>query len=120
MSGIANQAPKVAGHSYQTQDMAAPVMQTPQRPLPGAFFNTPAASRFGAPPPPPIFRSTSLTSAQSTAPGQDAAAAQTTPQSLTSLQNRLLQPIQRAARTINETLQKEANFPDLDSYVRRE
>jgi nuclear pore complex protein Nup155 len=30
-----------------------------------------------------------------------------------------LQPIQRAARTINETLQKEANFPDLDSYVRR-
>jgi nuclear pore complex protein Nup155 len=30
-----------------------------------------------------------------------------------------LQPIQRAARTINEVLQKDANFPDLDSYVRR-
>jgi nuclear pore complex protein Nup155 len=31
-----------------------------------------------------------------------------------------LQPIQRAARTINEVLQREASFPDLDSYVKRE
>lgn len=99
--------------------MAAPVMQTPQRPLPGAFFNTPAPSRFGAPPPAPIFRQTSITSAQTSAPGRDATAQQVAPQSLPGLQNRPLQPIQRAARTINETLQKEANFPDLDSYVRR-
>lgn len=100
--------------------MAAPVMQTPQRPLPGAFFNTPAASRFGAPPPAPIFRPTGLSSAQATTPGQGANAQQTPQSTPGGLQNRTLQPVQRAARTINETLQKEANFPDLDSYVRRE
>jgi nuclear pore complex protein Nup155 len=94
-------------------------MQTPQRPLPGAFFNTPAASRFGAPPQPSIFRPTGLAVAPPGATPQDANPQQTTSQSLTGLQNRSIQPIQRAARTINETLQKEANFPDLDSYVRR-
>jgi nuclear pore complex protein Nup155 len=31
-----------------------------------------------------------------------------------------LQPIQRAARTINEVLLREQGFPDLDSYVKRE
>lgn len=31
-----------------------------------------------------------------------------------------LAPVQRAARTINESLQRDASFPDLDSYVRRE
>ena len=31
-----------------------------------------------------------------------------------------LQPVQRAARTINEVLQREASFPELDSYVKRE
>lgn len=41
-------------------------------------------------------------------------AAQATPQP------QALAPVQRAARTINESLQRDANFPDLDTYVRRE
>ncbi|KAH8752345.1 putative nucleoporin [Hyaloscypha sp. PMI_1271] len=70
-------------------------MQTPQRPLPGAYFNTPAASRFqtGAPIRQPMFQ----------------------PQGT----RQPARPIQRAARTINEVLQREASFPDLDSYVRQ-
>jgi nuclear pore complex protein Nup155 len=93
--------------------------QTPQRPLPGAFFNTPAASRFGPPPPQPLFRQapTPAQPQQNSAPQQQQ---QPQPAQLQALpQNRQLEPIQRAARTINDVLQKEANFPDLDSYVRR-
>jgi nuclear pore complex protein Nup155 len=86
--------------------------QTPQRPLPGAFFQTPAASRFGPAPPQPQFHPVRQSSQQP--PQQN-------PQQLQQQAplTRSLQPVQRAARTINEILQKEANFPDLDSYVRR-
>jgi len=94
---------------------------TPQRPLPGAFYNTPAAPRFGAPLPPPIFRPSALSSAQprpqyTNPPDQPQQASQ----SRQDPQYRSLQPIARAARTINEVLQKDVNFPELDSYVRRE
>lgn len=106
--------------------MAFPGMQTPQRPLPGAYFNTPAASRFDTrAPPPPIFRtqSQSLSSAPGGAPtgGSNPGGQQQLPldQSRQQSQTRPLQPIQRAARTINDILLREAAFPDLDSYVRR-
>lgn len=105
--------------------MAFPGMQTPQRPLPGAFFNTPAASRFDTrAPPPPIFR----TRSQAFAGSQDVAPAgasnppeqQQPDQSRQQSQTRSSQPIQRAARTINEYLLREASFPEFDSYVRRQ
>lgn len=85
--------------------------QTPQRPLPGAFFNTPAPNRM-APQNPfhqNIFQPRSNTAAGPPAgqPVREAPAPQ------------ILQPIQRAARTINDVLLREASFPDLDSYVRR-
>jgi nuclear pore complex protein Nup155 len=104
--------------------MAFPGLQTPQRPLPGAFFNTPAASRFDVrPPPPPIFR----TQSQSFRGGREAAPAEASngseqqqpDQSRQQVQARSSQPIQRAARTINEYLLREASFPEFDSYVRR-
>lgn len=31
-----------------------------------------------------------------------------------------IKPIERAARTINDTLTQEARYPDLDSYITRE
>ncbi|KAM3076823.1 hypothetical protein ACMFMG_003708 [Clarireedia jacksonii] len=87
---------------------------TPQRPLPGTYFMTPAAPRFNQPPPPqpPVFRPP-----QPAAP-QNAVASPTAANPLQA-QPQPLQPIQRAARTINEVLQREASFPDLDSYVKQ-
>lgn len=83
--------------------------QTPQRPLPGAYFNTPAANRF-PPPRAPVFNPVQQTRVPSNP--QD-------PQQPEADPAQALQPIQRAQRTINEVLQREASFPDLDSYVRR-
>ncbi|TVY13810.1 Nucleoporin [Lachnellula arida] len=90
--------------------MSYPVLQTPQRPLPGAFFNTPAASRF-PPPRQPVFTTGGLQRTPSNP--QDGL------QPPAPSKSHSLQPIQRAARTINEVLQREASFPDLDSYVRQ-
>lgn len=92
---------------------------TPQRPLPGTYFMTPAPPRFNQPPPPqpPLFRPPQPYSGLEPAPPPDGPIpppiqAQIIPQPLL--------PISRAAKTINEVLQREASFPDLDSYVRRE
>lgn len=100
--------------------------QTPQRPLPGAYLQTPAVSRYQtgvAPPRQPVFRSQSFTGQHGGSSSQNTVG---TPQPhLQASESRQvaaslpLQPIQRAARTINEVLQKEASFPDLDSYVKR-
>jgi nuclear pore complex protein Nup155 len=103
--------------------MAFPGLQTPQRPLPGAFFNTPAASRFDPRPPiPPIFRSN-----QQQFPAGGGGAGGLNPPAQQQQQApeqqqptaRALQPIQRAAKTISDVLARESLYPDLDSYVRR-
>jgi nuclear pore complex protein Nup155 len=92
-------------------------MQTPQRPLPGAYFNTPAASRFatGGPIRQPSFQTqgTRQPSNPTGNPSQPISQSREVPRP------QAQKPIQRAARTINEVLQREASFPDLDSYVRR-
>lgn len=101
--------------------MSFPAFQTPARPLPGAFVQTPAPSRFGAQNVNrQLFRTGSSSLAQpasSDAQGQDSqqagALVNTAPQAPS------LKPVQRAARTINEVLRKDANFPELDSYVKR-
>ena len=87
---------------------------TPQRPLPGAYFTTPAPSRFGRP------RQPSFTNQPPPPPGPNPNDGQPNPQSRQPPPPQALDPVQRAARTINEVLQREASFPDLDSYVRRE
>ncbi|KAF2188726.1 nucleoporin-domain-containing protein [Zopfia rhizophila CBS 207.26] len=70
---------------------------TPQRPTPGAFINTPATTRPG------FFRAASTQ--QQPPPAPLPAQAPT------------LTPIERAARTINDTLGRESRYPDLETYV---
>jgi nuclear pore complex protein Nup155 len=101
-------------------------LQTPQKPLPGAFLQTPAPLRTqtGSDPRRQLFRSGSsngqqsnaLTSQNGAVVGQQQQVSQTQSQT----QAPPLLPVQRAARTVNEVLQRDASFPDLDSYVKRE
>ena len=106
--------------------------QTPQRLLPGAYVQTPALSRFKA----GQTGSTSSTSHSSSSLGQlrslshglstitpgpgelvppHKAADEAERQPL-----EVLKPIERAAKTINETLDHDARYPELDSYIGRE
>ncbi|KAA8564186.1 hypothetical protein MFRU_065g00240 [Monilinia fructicola] len=86
---------------------------TPQRPLPGTYFMTPAPPRFNQPPQPqpPMFRP----KARESTPPRDGPIPPVQPQ----LTPQPVSPISRAAKTINEVLQREALFPDLDSYVKQ-
>ena len=107
--------------------------QTPSRPLPGAFINTPAVNRFqsGSAPPAGLFRTNSASTSsalQKQAPQrgqyQGQALEQSQGQVQTSTSNgqpptNELAPLERAARTINQTMMQELRFPELDSYVGR-
>jgi nuclear pore complex protein Nup155 len=122
-------------------DTAPPA--TPQRPMPGLFMATPAPARPAQPvrapsnPPVPTFASntqpqTSSTIAPPSQPTQQATSQQHTsassnpgavaPQNSAppaALAPPSLTPIQRAARTINDTLSKEARYPELEQYASR-
>lgn len=102
-------------------------VQTPQRSLPGAFLQTPAASRYQSGPiGQPNFRNDGSMSIQNNAPSnnsqapaqQSQSSQQSTAESAKSGPDSL-RPIERAARTINEALVQEARYPELDSYVGR-
>lgn len=73
---------------------------TPQRQLPGAFLTTPA-------PAPSIFSQNAQALRQQPAPASTPAQ-----QSANTISE-----VERAARTINDTLASEARFPELESYV---
>ncbi|KAK5108032.1 hypothetical protein LTR62_008867 [Meristemomyces frigidus] len=77
--------------------------QTPQRPLPGGFINTPA-------PAPSIF-------AQQAASLRQNIQAPTSDQNAGHSQTPQISAIERAARMVNETLAQEQRFPDLESLV---
>ena len=100
-------------------------LQTPQKPLPGAFLQTPAPLRnqTSADPRRQLFRTGSFDGQQSNAltpqNGMPVGQQQVL-QVQTQTQAPPLLPVQRAARTISEVLQRDASFPDLDSYVKRE
>jgi len=99
-------------------------VQTPQRPLPGAFLQTPAASRYQAGSiAQPNFRTNVSSSVQNNAPSNTSQPPTQQSQQLTAVAPRSgpesLQPIERAAKTINDTLVQEARYPELDSYVGR-
>lgn len=97
--------------------------QTPQRPLPGAYIQTPAhglANKAGQLYQPNL-RPNTITS-QNASQGQSQALTQQKQQTgqvagTSSAED--LKPIARAARTINETLDQESRYPELDSYVSR-
>ena len=99
------------------------VPQTPQRPLPGAYIQTPAYGLNSKPGAltQPNFRPSAITS-QNGSQGQSQALTQQkqqTGQVVGSPPAEELKPIGRAARTINETLSQELRYPELDSYVSR-
>lgn len=83
--------------------VAAPA--TPQRPLPGGYIQTPAPAA------PSIFAQQAAQLRQNQqAPAQgNQNATQNTAQGMS--------PVERAARTVNDTLSAEQRFPDLESYV---
>ena len=101
--------------------------QTPQRPLPGAFIQTPAHGL--------VSKAGQLTQQKlrpNAITSQNASQGQSQPQSQPLTQQKQqaghvtgtspaeeLKPIGRAARTINETLDQELRYPELDSYVSR-
>ncbi len=100
--------------------MNFPPPQTPQRSIPGGFINTPAPQggryQVGGVRQPEFGRPLGTRAP----PGPDPNDGHPNPQSRQVPPPVALQPIQRAARTINEILQRDASFPDLDSYVKRE
>jgi len=79
---------------------AAAPPATPQRNLPGAYFNTPA-------PAPSIFSQNAQALRQQPPPGP----------ALAQQSANTVSAVERAARTINDTLASEARFPELESYV---
>ena len=106
--------------------MLSAVPQTPQRPLPGTYIQTPArglnsqSGQIGQ----SNLRPGSISSRQQYG-------SQNQSQSLTQQRQQTgqiagrssqeeLKPIERASRTINETLNQDARYPELDSYVSRE
>ncbi|KAH7314343.1 putative nucleoporin [Rhexocercosporidium sp. MPI-PUGE-AT-0058] len=90
---------------------------TPQRPLPGAYFATPAASRFPAAPPvrQPLFSQ----GGRQPAAGPNPNDGNPNPQSRQIPPPTAITPISRAARTISDVLSREAQFPEIDSYIRQ-
>ncbi len=96
--------------------MSYPVLPpvTPQKPLPGAFFQTPAPGNALNQPQP--------TPPQPTAQPANAAAQPVLPRFPPALKPAPAQNLnteERAARTVNDTLTQEARYPDLDSYLSR-
>ncbi|KAJ5169220.1 Nucleoporin [Penicillium canariense] len=86
---------------------------TPQRPLPGAYLQTPGVARNGP------FQSSAQQQQQPQQP-QPAAAQPPMPRmppAASQSQIRTLSTEERGARTINDTLLKESRYPDLDSYL---
>lgn len=84
--------------------------QTPQQPVPGGFLQTPAAAWYQSIPAQPLFRKASSPSR----PRSSSSSRQPVHQHAQEPESK---PIVRAANTINDTLQKEQSFPDLDGYV---
>ncbi|QSZ31850.1 hypothetical protein DSL72_001419 [Monilinia vaccinii-corymbosi] len=89
---------------------------TPQRPLPGTYFMTPVPPRFNQPPPPhPPLNPSQPPGGRAPTPGDGSMP----PPAQAQIMPHPLLPISRGAKTINEVLQREASFPDLDSYVKQ-
>ena len=106
--------------------MFAAIPQTPQRPLPGAYVQTPAPSlsyQSGSVRPSSFRPGTAAAQPQYGAQSQSQALTQQTQnggQVVSRPPPEELKPIERASRTINQTLELEARYPALDTYVSRE
>ena len=96
-------------------------LATPARPLPGAFLNTPAANRFqtGGPVRQYLVQRNPSYTSQRNPQGTEMTSQSQSP-NVTKPTSDALTPVERAAKTINETLKQELRYPELDSYVSRE
>ena len=106
----------------------AQVAQTPPQSLPGQYIQTPALNRFQGPSRSQSFQknfgavvpqaqptSSQANTSQALAPqSQGAVVPRVKPA------EELLTPLQRAASTINKTLNNESRYPELDNYIGRE
>ncbi|EXJ58014.1 hypothetical protein A1O7_05437 [Cladophialophora yegresii CBS 114405] len=97
--------------------MGSVVQQTPVRPVPGIWPQTPAprpslttASSFQTPPRQSLVPSQSSTSLVTTTPAGTVAQPSIRPPEA-------LEPAERAARAINESLSQESRFPEVDNYL---
>ncbi|CAG8075305.1 unnamed protein product [Penicillium olsonii] len=84
---------------------------TPQKPLPGAYFQTPAPTG-----PRPLPARSPLSSMQSQTQTPQTPMPKLPP-AASKTQNQTVSTEERGARTINSALQSESNYPDLDSYL---
>ena len=87
---------------------------TPQKPLPGAYFQTPAPSSSVAVP--------SFSIKATAAPAEQPASPDALPRlppTTFKPKSQALSTEERAAGTVNDTLAQEARYPDLDSYLSR-
>lgn len=98
-------------------NMGSVVQQTPVRPVPGIWPQTPAprpalsaASSFQTPPRPPLVPSQSSASLVAATPAG-------TMTQTSMRQPEALEPAERAARAINESLSQESRFPEVDNYL---
>jgi nuclear pore complex protein Nup155 len=80
---------------------------TPQRSGPGAFINTPAPNR------PNFQRQSSMSQPQSQSQSQSQPQQQALPAPPVE------SPIERAARTINNMLDRDSRYPSLEGYIGR-
>ena len=94
---------------------------TPMRQIPGAFFNTPAPTRnnpvarrlnFGDP-------ATSSSAGRNSISGSLGVASVPEPSPAPASTEPPLPPVLKAARSVNQVLQQDESYPDLDSYCRR-
>lgn len=104
---------------------------TPMRPVPGAFLNTPAAARndptrrrlFNEPSTPSGGQLSGARPAAGSGPvalGSSGGGLQSPAQSTRAGQTAgPLPPITKAAKSVNDVLQLDESYPDLDSYCRR-
>jgi nuclear pore complex protein Nup155 len=109
--------------------MFASTQQTPQRPLPGGFINTPAPNlrhqSSYTNPPPPTFRlpSQQAVSQRQAAPSQSQSVQQQPQQNGMAAPiapaPRDLSPVELAKIAINEKLEAEGRFPPLEEYIGR-
>ena len=90
-------------------------IQTPAKPLPGTYLQTPAANKLQS-------ATTNQSNFASNFPKSSQQLSAPIPLQSTQLATRpadTLNSIERAAKTINEVLNQEARYPELDGYIGR-
>ena len=117
---------KVSRQRFATMASFQPTA-TPMRQIPGAFLNTPAPTRpdtvrrrlFSEQSAAGLISTTGGGSGPVAANASDSTPLQTLGQTQLPQSEAPLPPIPKAARSINQVLQLDESYPDLDSYCRR-